>query len=144
LISPPSFLTGVAVAGGAAAWLVLGPLWPYRALTEIGRDLHSVRRLARAWPSQFREPLAQRLLAQAEALRALNRTSQALAPAHEAVLIFRELASVNPGKFKHGLAHALHSEAVLLGAADRLPEAIETIAAAIGHYRDLGEQQSAA
>ena len=168
-----SFLTGVAVAGGAAAWLVLGPLWaivglvagplvvliawvvlvsfvvpdpvvhlrnnePYRALTEIGRDMHSVRRLARAWPSQFREPLAQRLLAQAEALRALNRTPQALAPAHEAVLIFRELVSENPGKFKHGLAHALHSEAVLLGAADRLPEAIETIAAAIGHYRDLG------
>ena len=44
---------------------------PHRALTEISQGLWSWRYLARIWPSQFRQPLADTLATQAEALRAL-------------------------------------------------------------------------
>jgi tetratricopeptide (TPR) repeat protein len=166
------FLGGAAVVGGAAGWLLLGPLWtiagvvagppfalvacatffafavtepathlqnhePHRALTEISRGLWSWRYLARIWPSQFRQPLADTLLTQAEALGALHREAQALSSAAEAVAIYQVLAAGKPRKFTPGLAGALDRQSSLLSASGRLAEAEKAIAVAVRLYRDL-------
>jgi hypothetical protein len=166
------FLGGAAVVGGAAGWLLLGPLWtiagvvagppfalvacatfftftvtepathlqnhePYRALAEINQGLWSWRHLARIWPSQFRQPLADTLLTQAEALRALHREAQALSPAAEAVAIYQVLAAGKPRKFTPGLAGALDRQSSLLAESGRLAEAEQAIAIAVRLYRDL-------
>jgi hypothetical protein len=166
------FLGGAAALGGAAGWLLLGPLWaiagvvagllfalvacakffafavtdpathlqnhePDRALTEIRRGLWSWRYLARIWPSQFRQPLADTLVTQAEALRALHREAQALSPAAEAVGIYQILAAEKPRKFTPGLAGALDRQSSLLAASGRLAEAEKAIAVAVRLYRNL-------
>ncbi|HTW00809.1 MAG TPA: hypothetical protein VMF87_10965 [Streptosporangiaceae bacterium] len=158
--------------GGAAGWLLLGPLWtiagvvagplvalvgcatflafavadpathlqnnePQRALTEISRGLWSWRYLARIWPGQFRQPLADTLLTQAEALRTLHLEAQALSPAAEAVAIYQVLAAEKPRKFTPGLAGALDRQSSLLAASGRLAEAEKAIAVAVRIYRDL-------
>jgi hypothetical protein len=132
-----------------AAWVVLmvftepGPEGhlrdqePYRALTETSRDLRGWRGLAQRWPGQFREPLAETLLTQADALCALHRETAALAPAAEAVAIYQAIAAEKPRKFTHGLAHALARQARLLAAAGRIAEAVEAITIAIRLYGDL-------
>jgi len=166
------FLGGAAVVGGAAGWILLGPLWtiagvvasplfalvacatflafavaepathlqnhePQRALAEISRGLWSWRYLARIWPSQFRQPLADILLTRAEALRALHLEAQALSPAAEAVAIYQVLAAEKPRKFTPGLAGALDRQSSLLAASGRLAEAEKAIAVAVWLYRDL-------
>jgi tetratricopeptide (TPR) repeat protein len=166
------FLGGAAVVGGAAGWLLLGPLWtiagvvagppfalvalatflsfavtepathlqnhePHRALTEISQGLWAWRYLARIWPSQFRQPLADTLLTQAEALHALHREAQALSPAAEAVAIYQVLAAETPRKFTPGLAGALDRQSSLLAASGRLAEAEKAIAVAVRLYRNL-------
>lgn len=132
-----------------AAWVVLialtepGPEGylrdqePYRALTETSRDLQGWRDLARRWPGQFREPLAKVLLMQADALYALHRGTEALAPAAEAVAIYQALAAGNPRRFTHGLAHAVDRQARLLAATGRVAEAVEAMTVAIRLYRGL-------
>lgn len=165
-------LGGAAIVGGAAGWLLLGPLWtiagvvvgalfalmacstflaltmtepathlqnhePHRALTEISQGLWSWRYLARIWPSQFRQPLADTLATQAEALRALHREAQALSPAAEAVAIYQVLAAEKPRKFTPGLAGALDRQSSLLAASGRLAEAEKAIALAARLYRNL-------
>jgi tetratricopeptide (TPR) repeat protein len=110
---------------------------PHRALTEINRGLRSWRYLARKWPSQFRQPLAETLLTQAEALCALHREAQALSPAAEAVAIYRVLAAEKPRKFTSGLAGALDRQSSLLAASGRLAEAVEAVAVAVRLYRNL-------
>lgn len=110
---------------------------PYRALTKINKELQGWRDMARRWPSQFREPLAQILLMQADALRALHRGREALPPAAEAVAIYQVLAAEEPRRFTHDLAHALDRQARLLAAADRTAEAVEAITVAIRLYRGL-------
>jgi hypothetical protein len=166
------FLGGAAVVGGAAGWLLLGPLWaiagvvagllfalvacvtfvaftvagpathlqnhePQRALTEISRGLWSLRYLARIWPSQFRKSLADTLLMQAEALRALHLEAQALSPAAEAVAIYQVLAAENPRTFTPGLAAELDRQSSLLAASGRLAEAEKAIAVAVRLYREF-------
>lgn len=161
-----------AVAGGAAGWFWLGPLWaiagvlvvpllavaawavllastepdpesylrnqePYRALTETSKGLPVARDMARRFPSQFGESLARTLLTQAEALCALHRETEALAPAAEAVAIHQALAAEKPRRFTHGLAHALDRQARLLAATGRIAEAVEAITVAIRLYRGL-------
>jgi tetratricopeptide (TPR) repeat protein len=110
---------------------------PYHALTETNKGLQVWRDMARRWPSQFREPLAQTLLTQADALCALHRGTEALAPAAEAVAIYQALAAEKPRRFTHGLAHALDRQARLLAATGRIAEAVEAITVAIRLYRNL-------
>lgn len=110
---------------------------PYRALTEAHRGLPTRRDMARRWPSQFRAPLADALLTQAEALCALHKETQALSPAAEAVEIYRTIAAEEPRKFTHGLAHALDRQARVLAVTGRLAEAVEAITVAIRLYGDL-------
>lgn len=110
---------------------------PYRALTEASSRLPTWRDMARRWPGQFREPLAQLLLTQADALCALRRETAALAPAAEAVEIYQALAAGKPAKFTHGLAHALDRQARVLAATGRTAEAVEAISVAIRLYCGL-------
>jgi tetratricopeptide (TPR) repeat protein len=109
---------------------------PYRALTETIKGLQVGRDMAQRWPSQ-REPLALALLTQADALCALHRETEALAPAAEAVAIYQAIAAEKPRRFTHGLAHALDRQARLLAATGRIAEAVEAITVAIRLYRGL-------
>jgi hypothetical protein len=110
---------------------------PLRALTEISRGLWAWRYMARIWPGQFRQPLADTLMTQAEALRALHREAQALSPAAEAVAIYQVLAAGKPRKFTPGLAGALDRQSSLLAASGRLAEGEKAVAVAVRLYRNL-------
>jgi tetratricopeptide (TPR) repeat protein len=110
---------------------------PYLALQEAGSKMRVWRKLARWWPGQFLEPLAIELLAQAEALHGLGRSSRALGPAAEAVGIYQDLAARRPRKFEPDLAGALDRQARLLDAAGRPLEAAEAAGVAARLYRNL-------
>lgn len=110
---------------------------PYRALTQLHQGLPVWRTLARVWPGRFREPLAQNLLVQAEALQALGRTGQALAPAAEAVAIWQDLAAGRPARFTAGLAEAAARRAGVLAAAGQQAQAAAAMGEAARLYRDL-------
>ena len=131
-----------AVAFGAGAWLLLGPVWaiagallgplvavvvvasvraftapdaatlldndqPGEAIARLRNEMPSWRALARIWPSQFRDALANRLIVQSGALQAMNRGEEALRTADEAVAIYQDLAAERPGKYGPDLADAL-------------------------------------
>lgn len=112
---------------------------PYRALTQLHQGLPVWRTLARVWPGRFREPLAQNLLVQAEALQALGRTGQALAPAAEAVAIWQDLAAGRPARFTAGLAEAAARRACVLAAAGQQAQAAAAMGKAARLYRDLAD-----
>jgi tetratricopeptide (TPR) repeat protein len=167
-----------AVASGAAAWLLLGPVWtiagalvglvitivvvatvlvyttpdaatllkknqPGQAVARLGNEMPNWRTLARIWPSQFRDALANRLIVQSGALQAMNRDEEALRTADEAVAIYQDLAAERPGKYGPDLAHALHHQSRLLAADDRLAEALAAVQVAVRLYRNLAAAEPA-
>jgi tetratricopeptide (TPR) repeat protein len=167
-----------AVASGAAAWLLLGPVWtiagalvglvitivvvatvlvyttpdaatllkndqPGQAIARLRSEMPNWRTLARIWPSQFRDALANRLIVQSGALQAMNRDEEALRTADEAVAIYQDLAAERPGKYGPHLAHALHHQSRLLAADDRLPEALAAVQVAVRLYRNLAAAEPA-
>jgi hypothetical protein len=80
---------------------------PDEAITQLRHEMASWRALARIWPSQFRDALANRLIVQSSALQAVHRDEEALRTASEAVAIYQELAAERPGKYAPDLADAL-------------------------------------
>ncbi len=167
-----------AVAFGAAAWLLLGPVWtiagvlvgplitvvvvvgmraftapdaatlldndnPEDAIALLRTEMASWRTLARIWPSQFRDALANRLIVQSGALQAMNRDEEALRTADEAVAIYQDLAAERPGKYGPDLADALHHQSRLLAADDRLAEALAAMQVAVRLYRNLASAEPA-
>ena len=161
-----------AVAFGAAAWLLLGPVWtvagvlvgpliaffvvavvhvftapdaatllgndkPDEAMALLRNEMASWRTLARIWPSQFRDALANRLIVQSGALQALNRDEEALRTADEAVAIYQDLAAERPAKYGPDLADALDHQSRLLAADDRVAEALAAMAVAVRLYRNF-------
>lgn len=167
-----------AVAFGAAAWLLLGPMWtaagalagslvtfvvvagvraftlpdaatllnndqPDEAIARLRNEIPSWRTLARIWPSQFRDALANRLIVQSGALQAVNRDEEALRTADEAVAIYQDLAAERPGKYGPDLADALDHQSRLLAADDRLAEALTAMQVAVRLYRNLASAEPA-
>ena len=161
-----------AVAFGAAAWLLLGPVWtiagvvvgpliaiavvagvrmvaapdaatllsndqPGEAIARLRNEMPSWRTLARIWPSQFRDALANRLIVQSGALQAMNRDEEALRTADEAVAIYQDLAAERPGKYGPDLADALDHQSRLLAADDHLADALAAMQVAVRLYRNL-------
>jgi tetratricopeptide (TPR) repeat protein len=110
---------------------------PHLALRKLQQQLPSWRSMARRWPSRFREPLADNLLAQGEALLALNRAAEAPEPAAEAVAIYQVLAAERPKKFAPGLAGALDRQARVLADSGSQAEAIAAAGVAARLYRNL-------
>ena len=170
-----TFASG-AVVFGAAAWLLLGPVWtvagaligpviavvvvaivhtftapdaatllsndrPDEAIALLRNEMASWRTLARIWPSQFRDALANRLIVQSGALQALNRDEEALRTADEAVEIYQDLAAERPGKYSPDLADALDHQARLLAADERVAEALAAIQVAVRLYRNLASAE---
>jgi tetratricopeptide (TPR) repeat protein len=160
-----------AVAFGAGAWLLLGPVWavagvlvgpliaavvvavvhvftapdaatllsrdrPDQAIAQLRGELASWRTLARIWPSQFRDTLANRLIVQSGALQAMNRDEEALRTADEAVSIYQDLAAERPGRYGPDLADALGHQSRLLAADDRLADALSAMQVAVRLYRN--------
>ena len=165
-----------AVAFGAGAWLLLGPVWtvagvfvglliavvvvavvhvltapdaatllgddkPDEAMALLRNEMASWRTLARIWPSQFRDALANRLIVQAGALQALNRDEEALRTADEAVAIYQDLAAERPAKYGPDLADALDHQSRLLAADDRVAEALAAMQVAVRLYRNLASAE---
>jgi hypothetical protein len=131
-------------AAGALVGLLLGPVvWalvyvlaaadasallksdrPDQALAQIGHEMASWRALARIWPGQFRDALANRLRVQSSALQAVNQDEEALRTASEAVAIYQDLAAERPGKYGPDLADALDHQSRLLAADGGQAEAL--------------------
>jgi hypothetical protein len=164
-----------AVAFGAAAWLLLGPVWAIagviigsamsvivmavvhvlatadaatllrndQATAQLRHEMASWRALARIWPSQFRDALANRLIAQSGALQAVHRDEEALRIAGEAVAIYQDLAAERPGKYSPDLAGALDRQSRLLAADDRPAEALAAMQVAVRLYRNLAAAEPA-
>ena len=80
---------------------------PEDALRRLRREEVSARRLARAWPGQFREMLAYHLVVRSDALHALHRDRQALGSADEGIAIYQALASDKPAKYSPYLSRAI-------------------------------------
>jgi hypothetical protein len=116
---------------------------PDQAVAQLRHEMASWRALARIWPSQFRDSLANRLIAQSGALQAANRDEEALRTAEEAVAIYQELAAERPGKYGPDLADALDHQSRLLAADDRQAEALAAMQVAVRLYRNLAAAQPA-
>ena len=169
-----------AVAFGAAAALLLGPMWtiagvlvglfvgavvpaivqavahpdaatllnhdwPGEAAAQLRHEMTSgwTRTLARIWPSQFRDVLANRLIVQAGALQAVNRDEEALRNADEAVAIYQDLAAERPSRYAPDLARALDRQSRLLGADQQQAEALAAMQVAVRLYRNLAAAEPA-
>jgi hypothetical protein len=170
-------LAAGAVAFGAAAWLLLGPVWiiagvlagslvgafvltsiyvlantdagavlghdrPGGAIAQL-HEMSSWRVLARIWPSQFRDALANRLIVQSGALQAVHRDEEALRIAGQAVAIYQDLAASRPGKYGPDLAGALDHQSRLLAADDRPADALAAMQVAVRLYRNLAAAEPA-
>jgi tetratricopeptide (TPR) repeat protein len=171
-------LAAGAVAFGAAAWLLLGPVWiiaglltgslvgafvltsiyvlantdaaavlghdrPGEAISQLHHEMSSWRVLARIWPSQFRDALANRLIVQSGALQAVHRDEEALRTAGQAVAIYQDLAASRPGKYGPDLAGALDHQSRLLAADDRTADALAAMQVAVRLYRNLAAAEPA-
>jgi tetratricopeptide (TPR) repeat protein len=137
-----SLITLVVVVGARAfsspdAATLLNNDQPDEAIARLRNELPSWRTLARIWPSQFRDALANRLIVQSGALQAMNRDEEALRTADEAVAIYQDLAAERPGKHGPDLADALDHQSRLLAADDRLAEALTAMQVAVRLYRNL-------
>jgi hypothetical protein len=167
-----------AVVFGAAAWLLIGPVWaiagvlvgaligaivvgvvhavanpdaatllrhdkPDEAIAQLRNEMASWRALARIWPSQFRDALANRLIVQSGALQAVHQDEEALRTATEAVAIYQELAAERPGKYAPDLADALDHQSRLLAADGGQAEALAAVQVAVRLYRNLAAAQPA-
>jgi hypothetical protein len=171
-------LAAGAVAFGAAAWLLLGPVWiiagvlagslvgafvltgvyalanidaaallghnrPGGAIGQFQHEMSNWRVLARIWPSQFRDALANRLIVQSGALQAVHRDEEALRTAGQAVAIYQDLAANRPGKYGPDLAGALDLQSRLLAADDRPADALAAMQVAVRLYRNLAAAEPA-
>lgn len=116
---------------------------PEEAIALLRNEMVSWRTLARIWPSQFRDALANRLIVQSGALQAMNRDEEALRTAEEAVAIYQDLAAERPGKYGPDLADALDHQSRLLAADDRLAEALAAMQVAVRMYRNLASADPA-
>ena len=116
---------------------------PDEAIALLRGEMPSWRTLARIWPSQFRDALANRLIVQSGALQAMNRDEEALRTADEAVAIYQDLAAERPGKYGPDLADALDHQSRLLAADDRLAEALAAMQVAVRLYRNLASAEPA-
>lgn len=110
---------------------------PYQALKQLQYDIRSSRRLAKVWPSQWRDALANNLITQSDALHALSQDVHALRSCDEAVAIYHALAAEKPGKYGSDLAGALDRQSRLLAGAGRQADAIAAIDTAVRLYRNL-------
>lgn len=110
---------------------------PDEAIMQLGHEMASWRVLARIWPSQFRDALANRLIVQSGALQAVHRDEEALRTVGEAVAIYQDLAASRPGKYGPDLADALDHQSRLLAADDRQAEALAAMQVAVRLYRNL-------
>jgi tetratricopeptide (TPR) repeat protein len=110
---------------------------PEDALRRLQREETSSRRLARAWPSQFRNVLAYDLIVKSDALHALHRDAQALRSADEGVAIYQTLTSDKPAKYLPYLSRAIDTRSRALACLGRQAEAIQAIETAIRIFRDL-------
>jgi hypothetical protein len=171
-------LAAGAVAFGAAAWLLLGPVWiiagvlagslvgafvltgiyalanidaavllchdrPGGAIGQLHHEMPGWRVLARIWPSQFRDALANRLIVQSGALQAVHRDEEALRTVGQAVAIYQDLAASRPGKYGLDLAGALDHQSRLLAADDRPADALAAMQVAVRLYRNLAAAEPA-
>ena len=116
---------------------LLGNDKPDEAMALLRNEMASWRTLARIWPSQFRDALANRLIVQSGALQALNQDEEALRTAEEAVAIYQDLAAERPGKYAPDLADALDRQSRLLAADDRVADALAAMAVAVRLYRNF-------
>ena len=107
------------------------------ALQLLESGMPTARVLARKWPGQFPELLADRLTLKAEIQHTLNRVPQALDAADEAVDILTELAENRPGRYDPELARVLCLQAGLLAVVGRHGEALGAAETAAALYRDL-------
>jgi hypothetical protein len=107
------------------------------ALSEISRTLPEWRRLARVWPGQFQDALANVLMTKSMALLAAHKQDEALAAAEQGVAIYRALAQARPGKQTAGLAAALNNLTYPLMAAGRRDDAVRAAEEAVQLYRAL-------
>jgi hypothetical protein len=73
------------------------------ALWLIDREMPGLRVLAKIWPAQFRDTLADRLLERSLALHAALRDDEALTAAQEGVAMHRGLAAARLGRPAPGL-----------------------------------------
>ena len=105
--------------------------------------MSSWRVLARIWPSQFRDALANRLIVQSGALQAGHRDEEALRTAGQAVAIYQDLAASRPGKYGPDLAGALDHQSRLLAADDRMADALAAMQVALRLYRNLAASEPA-
>jgi len=135
--TPTLFIDGVVHRGGYDAATLLDNDQPGEAIARLRNEMPSWRALARIWPGQFRDALANRLIVQSGALQAMNRDEEALRTADEAVAIYQDLAAERPGKYGPDLADALDHQARLLAADDRLAEALAALQVAVRLYRNL-------
>jgi len=110
---------------------------PNEAIAQLHHEMTSWRVLARIWPSQFRDALANRLIVQSGALQAVHRDEEALRTAGEAVAIYQDLAASRPGRYGPDLADALDHQSRLLAADDRLAEALAAMQVAVRLHRNL-------
>lgn len=107
------------------------------ALAEISRTLPDWRRMARVWPGQFQDALANVLMTKSMALLAAHRQDEALVAAEEGVAIYRALAQARPRKQTAGLAAVLNNLTYPLMAAGRRDEAVHAAEEAVQLYRAL-------
>jgi tetratricopeptide (TPR) repeat protein len=110
---------------------------PEDALRQLQRGEASSRRLAKNWPSQFREMLAYNLIVKSDALHALHRYGQALHSADEGVTIYQALTADNPAKYLPYLSRAIDTRSRALAGLGRQAEAIEAIETAVRMFRKL-------
>jgi tetratricopeptide (TPR) repeat protein len=109
---------------------------PDESLMQLRHEVRTARMMARIWPGQWRDALANRLIVQAYALRALQQDAPALRSAAEAVAILQELAVANPRKYERDLAYMLDRQSRLLAAAGHATDAIGATETAVVLYRN--------
>ncbi|MGH3287088.1 MAG: hypothetical protein ACRDPD_20790 [Streptosporangiaceae bacterium] len=146
LAGPPITFVAVAVLlafTSPDAATLLNNDQPGQAIAQIRKEMATWRTMARIWPSQFRDALANRLIVQSGALQAMNRDKEALRTADEAVAIYQDLAAERPGKYGPDLADALDHQSRLLAADDRLAEALTAMQVAVRLYRNLASAEPA-
>jgi hypothetical protein len=136
-------LAGIYTPATTDAAAPLGHDRPGGAIAQLYHEMSNWRVLARIWPGQFRDALANRLIIQSGALQAVHRDEEALRTAGEAVAIYQDLAASRPGKYGPDLAGALDHQSRLLAADDRPADALAAMQVAVRLYRNLAAAEPA-
>lgn len=112
------------------------------ALRLLDQSMTSTRVMARIWPRQFQDFLADRLLSRSQALYSAMRYQEAATAAEEGVEIYRNLAAAKPAKAAPGLARALNNLTYPLRATGRGEEALDAVEEAVRINRELAAARS--